>query len=198
MRVVFLDSGPLGLLAQQAGKPRADRCRRWLADLLAAGARVFVPEIADFEVRRKLLHIGATAGIRRLDQIKATLDYAPITTAGMLRAAELWADLRRAGLPTAAPGSLDGGLHPGRSGVVVCRAGRRDHGGHGQRRAPRPDGRRADVGNGVRMTALQPRGASSRGASLEPCRRGGSAINRSGYRRAAVVPHPVDCSSLPQ
>jgi predicted nucleic acid-binding protein len=108
MRVVFLDSGPLGLLAQQAGKPRADRCRRWLADLLAAGARVFVPEIADFEVRRKLLHIGATAGIRRLDQIKATLDYAPITTAGMLQAAELWADLRRAGLPTAAPVSLDG------------------------------------------------------------------------------------------
>ncbi len=60
--------------------------------------RVFVPEVADFEVRRKLLHIGATAGVRRLDQAAAALDYAPITTGVMRRAAELWA----------APGSLDG------------------------------------------------------------------------------------------
>jgi hypothetical protein len=36
---------------------------------------VFVPEIADYEVRRKLIHIGATAGVRRLDQVKAALDY---------------------------------------------------------------------------------------------------------------------------
>jgi predicted nucleic acid-binding protein len=40
--------------------------------------------------------------------LKSALDYAPITTDVMIRAAELWADLRRAGLPTAAPGSLDG------------------------------------------------------------------------------------------
>src|SRR5271166_5774238 len=56
---------------------------------LAAGVRVFVPEIADYDVRRKLIHIQAIAGIRRLDQVKATLDYAPITTDVMLRAAEL-------------------------------------------------------------------------------------------------------------
>jgi hypothetical protein len=49
MRLVFLDTGTLGLLAQQRGKPRADECRRWVAGLLTAGVRVFVPEIAAVE-----------------------------------------------------------------------------------------------------------------------------------------------------
>ena len=89
MRLVFLDSGPLGLLTNPRGRPKPDRCRRWVKDLAAAGVRVFVPEIADYEVRRKLIHIGATAGIRRLDQVKATLDYAPLTTDVMLLASEL-------------------------------------------------------------------------------------------------------------
>ncbi len=108
MRLVFLDTGTLGLLAKPRGSPRADACRQWAASLLASGARVFVPEVADYEVRRKLLHLGATAGLRRLDGLKGALEYAPITTDAMLRAAELWAGLRRAGLPTASPGSFDG------------------------------------------------------------------------------------------
>jgi predicted nucleic acid-binding protein len=108
MRLVFLDSGPLGILANARGKPEPDRCRRWVKALAAAGVRVFVPEVADYEVRRKLLHIGSAASVRRLDQVKATLDYAPITTEAMLRAAELWAQARKAGLPTADPKELDG------------------------------------------------------------------------------------------
>jgi predicted nucleic acid-binding protein len=108
MRLVFLDAGPLGLLTNARGKPKPDRCRQWAKDLAAAGARIFVPEIADYEVRRKLIHIGASAGIRRLDHVKAVLDYAPLTTDVMLRAAELWASARSAGLPTAAPEALDG------------------------------------------------------------------------------------------
>jgi hypothetical protein len=39
---------------------------------------------------------------------KIGFDYAPITTDVMLRAAELWAAARRAGLPTAPPDALDG------------------------------------------------------------------------------------------
>jgi predicted nucleic acid-binding protein len=108
MRLVFLDSGPLGLLTSPRGRPKSDECRQWVKDLATAGVRVFVPEIADYEVRRKLIHIRATAGIRRLDQVKATLEYAPITTDAMLRAAELWASARSAGLPTAGPDALDG------------------------------------------------------------------------------------------
>jgi predicted nucleic acid-binding protein len=106
-RLVFLDSGPLGYLANAPGRPTADRCRRWAKDLAAAGTRVIVPEIADYEVRRKLLHIGAVASVARLDQVKATLTYLPLTTAAMLRAADLWAAGRRAGRPTAPDPALD-------------------------------------------------------------------------------------------
>jgi predicted nucleic acid-binding protein len=74
---------------------------------VAAGVRVFVPEIADYEVRRELIRAGATTGLLRLDKIKAAFDYAPITTDVMLKAAELWAQARNRGLPTAPPEALD-------------------------------------------------------------------------------------------
>jgi predicted nucleic acid-binding protein len=77
-------------------------------DLLAAGVRVFVPEIADYEVRRELLRRNARATLRRLDQVKVTCEYAPLTTDAMLKAAELWAAARQSGLVTAPPEALDG------------------------------------------------------------------------------------------
>jgi predicted nucleic acid-binding protein len=107
MRLVFLDSGPLGELTSPLGRPRADACRRWARDLLVAGVRVFVPEIADFEVRREVIRLGATAGLRRLDQARSGLEFSPITTDVMLLAAEFSADARRLGKPTASPDALD-------------------------------------------------------------------------------------------
>jgi predicted nucleic acid-binding protein len=107
MRFVFLDTGPLGLVSHPRAKPEAVRCRQWVVDLSAAGVRVFVPEIADYEVRRELLRVRATAGLRRLDQVKATLDFASITSDVMLKAAELWAQARQRGLPPAPPEALD-------------------------------------------------------------------------------------------
>lgn len=55
MRLVFLDSKPLGMVANPGRNPDAVRCRQWARDLWAAGARIFVPEICDYEVRRKLI-----------------------------------------------------------------------------------------------------------------------------------------------
>jgi predicted nucleic acid-binding protein len=107
-RIVLLDSGPLGLASGRHGKPQADRCRAWVWDLDAAGVRVIVPELADYEVRRELLRARATAGIRRLDLLEANLEYAPLTTAAMRIAAMFWATARQAGLPTAADAELDG------------------------------------------------------------------------------------------
>src|SRR3712207_1956012 len=59
-RIVVLDAGPLGLASQPRGLPRADDCRDWIRDLDAAGVRVVAPEVADYEVRRELLRVGAT------------------------------------------------------------------------------------------------------------------------------------------
>jgi len=62
---------------------------------------VLVPEIADYEVRRELLRANKKLGIQRLDTLKATIGYLPLTTAAMLKAAEFWAIARNAGHPTA-------------------------------------------------------------------------------------------------
>ena len=105
---IVLDSTPLGVLTQRAGKPVADACRKWLASCLAAGSRVYVPEIADYEVRRELLRANKTAGIARLDAMKRTARYLPITTDAMILAAQLWAQARQQGAPTADPQALDG------------------------------------------------------------------------------------------
>ena len=58
-------------------------------------------------MRRSLLLHGLADSIAALDMLKSRLIYVPITTAVMLRAAELWADARRTGRPTADPKELD-------------------------------------------------------------------------------------------
>lgn len=68
---------------------------------------MFVPEIADYEVRRELLRAGKVKGLSRLDVIKNSVGYLPLTTSIMLKAAELWAEARRRGMPTADPKALD-------------------------------------------------------------------------------------------
>jgi hypothetical protein len=108
-RIVMLDAGPLGLASKRPGsKPIVDQCLAWLRTLDAGGALVVAPEIADYEVRRELIRAGITAGITRLDALETGLIYDPITTPAMRRAAELWAFVRQAGVPTADPHSLDG------------------------------------------------------------------------------------------
>jgi predicted nucleic acid-binding protein len=106
-RFIVLDAGPLGLASQARGKPDADRCRAWLAAVAGAGARVVAPEIADYEIRRELLRAGATMGIVRLDRLLGALEFDPISTPAMRRAAELWATVRQSGIPTADPQALD-------------------------------------------------------------------------------------------
>jgi hypothetical protein len=105
--IVLLDAGPLGLARNPRPSNEARACSIWLEDLLSDGRLVVIPEIADFEVRRELLRIGRMRSIRKLDQLKRSLIYAPITTPIMLRAAEFWAEARIQGQPTAPDLSLD-------------------------------------------------------------------------------------------
>ena len=126
-KIVVLDSGPLGLLARRKEVLPAEECRQWQRALLASGVRVILPEITDFEVRRELLRINSLESIARLDRLPETIEYLPITTEAMRLAANLWAQGRQSGQPTADPKELDGdvilaaqALLLGMSDVVVA------------------------------------------------------------------------------
>ena len=105
--IVFLDASPLGLLSNPNHPPQVIACRNWAASLQAAGRRIIVPEITDYEVRRELIRAKKLRSLRALDRLIAQLEYCPLTTAAMRQAAEFWASIRQSGLPTAASGDLD-------------------------------------------------------------------------------------------
>jgi predicted nucleic acid-binding protein len=85
----------------------ANECREWMREQTVRGVRFCLPEITDYEVRRELLRGDKARGIVRLDLLKSSICYLPITTSVMVKAAELWADVRKRGLPTADPKALD-------------------------------------------------------------------------------------------
>lgn len=102
--VLLFDAGVLG----QASHPRRNPpFAQWFDRLLTTETVVMIPEIADYEVRRELLRAQRTVGIHRLDQLKEVLPYLPLTTAVILLAAQLWAEARQRGRPTADPKELD-------------------------------------------------------------------------------------------
>lgn len=105
--IILLDAGPLGMLANPKATATTSQCLTWLEQLLVKGARVLIPEIADYEVRRELLRAKKNASITRLDNLKQTLPYEPLSTPVMLKAAEFWARMRQQGQPTADSKALD-------------------------------------------------------------------------------------------
>jgi len=79
---------------------------------MMAGSRVFISEVADFEVRReltRLIRAGQLPATRldRLDDLGKMFNYLPVSTAMWRRAAEFWADARQVGLPSAGALALD-------------------------------------------------------------------------------------------
>ena len=108
--LVILDAGPLGMVAHPKADAENRKAAKWLKALLTAGTQVIIPEIADYEVRRELLRARKGAAAARLDQFNSSVPgrYLPLTTPAMRRAAELWAESRQQGAPTADPQALDG------------------------------------------------------------------------------------------
>ncbi len=58
-RVVLLDTGPLGMVSHP--RPIQDVID-WVRNLLISGAEILVPEVLDYEVRRKLLRASKFKG----------------------------------------------------------------------------------------------------------------------------------------
>jgi len=107
---LVLDTGPLGRIAHPSADPANSEILRWLVAWLRRGAEVFVPEIADYELRRELLRAGLQASVERLDQLKRELHYLPLTTPVMLQAAAFWAEARKNHQPAAPRDALDGDM----------------------------------------------------------------------------------------
>ena len=91
MTAIVLDSGVLGELLHPTIWPSHLAVRRWLRETVRAGESVVVPEIIDYEYRRKLLYFGDATRVQALDGFSAGLIYEPLTTGSMRMAAALWA-----------------------------------------------------------------------------------------------------------
>ncbi len=107
----LLDTGPLGLLAH-ARPIRRTPLQLWLVREMTAGARIYLSEVADYEVRRELTRLIRArqlpqSRLQRLDQFASLCSYLPVSTAMWRRAAEFWADARLHGLPTGSGAALD-------------------------------------------------------------------------------------------
>jgi predicted nucleic acid-binding protein len=100
---LLLDTGVLGQICHP--RKHAD-VRTWLRGAVQAHA-VMISELADYELRRELLRIGATRSLVRLDELARELLYVPVTTTHCRDAAALWAAARARGVVTAAGMVID-------------------------------------------------------------------------------------------
>ncbi len=105
--IVLLDSGPLGLVTNPKESVESLACKDWLRQLTRNSHQALVPAITDYEMRRELKLYGKTNGLHNLDTLAASAGYLPLTPQALWLAADLWAQVRQAGLPTAERFALD-------------------------------------------------------------------------------------------
>jgi predicted nucleic acid-binding protein len=109
---LLLDSGIVGQLCH-SGRSTARPVANWFWEFVGTGRHDFcLPEIIDYELRRKLLHLASVGqasrrSIDHLDRLGQSLVYLPLDTTAMRHAAGLWADARKNGVSTAPATSLD-------------------------------------------------------------------------------------------
>ncbi len=122
-KVIILDSAPVGLITNPKATPVAVQCQEWFSTLFERGYEVILPEIIDYEIRRELLRANKLSGIRKLNQLKQEIIYLPITTEVMLKAAELWAQVRNQGKSTADNKALDSDVILASQSILVANYG---------------------------------------------------------------------------
>lgn len=122
-KVIVLDSTPVGLITNPQATALSVKCQEWFANLFDRGYDIVLPEIIDYEIRRELLRANKISGIKKLNSLKAEIIYLPITTEVMLKAAELWAEVRKKGKPTADYKALDGDVILAAQAILVTNYG---------------------------------------------------------------------------
>jgi predicted nucleic acid-binding protein len=108
-QVLFLDSGPLGLLTHPQRSAEVVAVAEWLSRCVLNGSRVFVPAIVYYELKRELLRANKISSVHRLDAFVNTMPgrYIPLSDEALRLAAELWARARQGGHLTADSKAID-------------------------------------------------------------------------------------------
>jgi predicted nucleic acid-binding protein len=133
--IIFLDTGVLGLVSSPSHTGEAKKCKEWLYRLLSRSVYVVTSDICDYEVRRNLVLTSLSnpklLGLDSLDVLQNVIDFLPLTKSVMREAAQLWAEARTQGIPTADAKNIDADViiaaqwkllkeeHPGRYIVVA-------------------------------------------------------------------------------
>jgi predicted nucleic acid-binding protein len=108
-QILFLDSGPLGLITHPQRSAEVLAVTEWLSRCLLNGSRVVVPAIVYYELKRELLRAKKALSIGRLDAFTNATPgrYVPLSDEALRLAAELWAKSRQQGHPTADAKAID-------------------------------------------------------------------------------------------
>ncbi|WP_309728771.1 PIN domain-containing protein [Chamaesiphon sp. OTE_75_metabat_556] len=107
--LLVLDASVVGAITNPKQTNEIVRdCQIWFRRSLARLSIFVLPEIADYEIRRELLRGKKINGLKKLDELKSAIYYYPIDSEIMLTAAQLWAESRQRGMPTADARELDG------------------------------------------------------------------------------------------
>ena len=109
IRFIVLDSGPLGLVTHPQRSAPVVAIGDWLSHCLLSEVQFIVPAIVYYKLRRELMRANKTLGVSRLDAfVNIRPDrYLPLSDVALRLAADLWAQARRAGRPTAGHDALD-------------------------------------------------------------------------------------------
>ena len=106
-RVIVLDSGPLGALANPKATETSRAAQAWLRARVTDDDIIVIPEITDYEVRRELLRAGFHQSVKQLDSLRVFLNVVPIDGEQLQEAASLWAEARNLGRPAKSDHGLD-------------------------------------------------------------------------------------------
>lgn len=111
-RAIVLDSFPLSCMGKRRSSPAslADQCQQGVIDCIVAGHLIYAPAIAYYETLRELERLKASSQIARLRQFCFVEPerFIVLQTAQLEAAAQLWAQARQTGQPTADAQALDG------------------------------------------------------------------------------------------
>lgn len=111
--IVFLDSGVLHTLISNSKVKEVIDCQNWFYYLLSRSALIVTSAICNYEVKRELVRRNNVEEINNLNQLKKLIDSLPVDEPTLDLAAELWAEARNQGIPTANNLSLD-------ADVIIC------------------------------------------------------------------------------